>query len=241
MQPSPSPPSIPSGGPGEWSAAALCHDLDNVLLSIDSHARALRAAGAATICDGADRHLDAIESGLEFLRRRSLRVRESVRRGRSASASLRLDDWWRNVDRLARAALPPRISLHASFSPSLAPVSIEADELTACLLHLMVNAGQAIPPPRVDGRISVAGRACRGGMVLVRVVDNGIGMSPGTIRRAGVPGFTTRADGTGMGLRAVRDAIAKIGGALTIDSTPGQGTKVDLRLPAASDYGSLSA
>jgi chemotaxis protein histidine kinase CheA len=44
-----------------------------------------------------------------------------------------------------------------------------------------------------------------------------------------------------MGLRAVRDAIAKIGGALTIDSTPGQGTKVDLRLPAASDYGSLSA
>ena len=131
--------------------------------------------------------------------------------------------------------------LLASFSPSLAPVSIAADELTACLLHLMVNAGQAIPQPRADGRISVAGRACRGGMVLVQVVDNGIGMSPGTIRRAGVPGFTTRADGTGMGLRAVRDAIAKIGGVLTIDSTPGHGTKVELRLPVARDFRSLSA
>jgi signal transduction histidine kinase len=78
-------------------------------------------------------------------------------------------------------------------------------------------------------------------MVLVRVVDNGVGMSSGTIRRAGTAGFTTRADGTGMGLRAVRDAIAKIGGALTIDSTPGHGTKVELRLPVARDFRSLSA
>ena len=215
-------------------AAALCHDLDNVLLSIDSHARALRAAGAATVCDGAERHLDAIERGLEFLRLRSLRVRGAIRRGRATGLSLRLDDWWRDLDRLARAVLSPHVSLHANFPATLPPVGIEADELTACVLHIIVNAGQAMSPRRTDGRVDITGSPARGDTVLVRVVDNGAGMSPETIRHAGRPGFTTRADGTGMGLHAVRQAVASVGGDLTINSTPGQGTEVQLRLPAAT-------
>ena len=239
MQPSTSPPSmLPSG---ESSAAALCHDLDNILLSIDSHARALRAAGVAMVCDGAERHLDAIESGLDFLRRRSLRVRESMRSRRLEPASLRLDAWWSTIDRLARAALPPHVSLDASFPPSLAAVGIDSDELTACMLHLMVNAGQAMAPTRGDGHVGVAGRPARGGMVLVRVIDNGAGMSPETVRRAGMPGFTTRAEGTGMGLHAVRAAIAKAGGVMTIASTPGHGTRVDLLLPVAKGFRSMLA
>jgi len=239
MQPSTSPPSmLPAGEP---SAAALCHDLDNVLLSIDSHARALRAAGVALVCDGAERHLDAIESGLEFLRRRSLRVRESMRSSRPKPASLRLDAWWGTVDHLARAALPSLVSLDASFPASLAPVDIDSDELTACMLHLMVNAGQAMAPSREDGQVGVTGRHARGGMVLVRVIDNGAGMLPETVRRAGMPGFTTRTEGTGLGLHAVRATIAKAGGAMTIASTPGLGTRVDLLLPVAKGFRSMHA
>jgi signal transduction histidine kinase len=93
-------------------------------------------------------------------------------------------------------------------------------------------------PLRTGGRVDITGSPDRGGTVLVRVVDNGAGMSPEIIRRAGKPGFTTRADGTGMGLHAVRHAVARIGGDLTINSTPGEGTEVQLRLPAATHFGS---
>lgn len=241
MHPSTSPSSNFATNAGDSSAAELCHDLDNVLLSIDSHARALRAAGAARISDGAERHLDAIESGLDFLRRRSLRARESIRRRRPTSVSLRLDEWWLSIDHLARAALPPPASLHASFPRSLAPLGIEADELTACVLHLIVNAGQALSHVRAGGRVDIDGIAAGDGFVLVRVADNGPGMSSETIGRAGSAGFTTRAGGTGMGLHAVRECVTRVGGSVIMHSTPGRGAVVELRLPAAEGLRSRRA
>ncbi len=219
---------------GRSLAAALCHDLDNVLLSIDAHAIALRAAGVASASADARIHIDAIESAIAFLRQRSRRVRDASRRPCRQPASLRLDRWWLEVEPLAKASLPARVRLEAHFPSTLPPVRIESDELTACVLHLLVNAGQAIPPERTNGTVRIRGLASDEGAVRVQVADDGIGMSLATMRRAGTPGFTTRSDGTGMGLRDVREIVARSGGRLRFDARPGEGATFEMHIPEAS-------
>jgi len=72
-------------------------------------------------------------------------------------------------------------------------------------------------------------------MVEVRVADNGIGMSPATLARAFDPFFTTKVDGLGgvglpMVARFARDALGEV----SIESEPGTGTIVTLRVPAVA-------
>lgn len=70
--------------------------------------------------------------------------------------------------------------------------------------------------------------------VQFRVTDTGIGMTPETVVRAFEPFFTTKGKGLGgIGLPSVRHFADEHGGAVRIDSMPGSGTTVTLRLPAA--------
>jgi signal transduction histidine kinase len=71
--------------------------------------------------------------------------------------------------------------------------------------------------------------------VLLRVSDNGPGMSEEVIRRCTEPYFSTKPRGgsTGMGLSFVNRLLTGAGGRLDIDSIVGQGTTVTLTLPTA--------
>jgi signal transduction histidine kinase len=68
---------------------------------------------------------------------------------------------------------------------------------------------------------------------VVAVADDGEGMSPQTRDRAFTPFFTTREDGTGLGLPLVRRIVEEHGGSLEISSTLGEGTTVTLVFPPA--------
>jgi signal transduction histidine kinase len=72
----------------------------------------------------------------------------------------------------------------------------------------------------------------RGG-VRLSFEDNGPGMSPETHRRAREPFFTTRALGSGLGLALADRIVRESGGRLALTSRPGQGTKVEIWVPAA--------
>ena len=73
-----------------------------------------------------------------------------------------------------------------------------------------------------------------GEFVRIVVDDDGIGMSPSDVKRAAEPFFSTRGeDRAGLGLAAVQGIVARVGGAMQIES-PGQGATVTVWLPAAS-------
>lgn len=63
------------------------------------------------------------------------------------------------------------------------------------------------------------------------VTDTGCGMTPETIESAFVPYFTTRSDGTGLGLANVREFVCQAGGSIDISSQIGVGTCVTIRMP----------
>ncbi|HVP14674.1 MAG TPA: ATP-binding protein, partial [Terriglobales bacterium] len=104
--------------------------------------------------------------------------------------------------------------------------------------HAMENGGRidvTLAPVVVNDETAVRLPDLRPGLyVRLSVVDQGTGMSPEVARRAFEPFFTTKPTGvgTGLGLSVVRGIVRSHGGALDLASRPGQGTRVDVYLPA---------
>src|SRR3569833_4242384 len=103
-------------------------------------------------------------------------------------------------------------------------------------LHLLLNAAQAMRDRH--GRLTVA-ISREADQAVVRVTDEGVGMSEETLARVFDPFFTTRppGQGTGMGLTVCHGIVTRHGGTIEFDSTQGFGTTVAVRLPIAAAGG----
>lgn len=112
------------------------------------------------------------------------------------------------------------------------PVFGHASELTQVFVHLLLNAAQALED--AVGAVTVSTSYQRD-QVVVTITDTGRGIPPEHLAKVFDPFFTTRApgDGTGMGLAVCHGILARHGGTIALDSTPGRGTVVSVSLPAA--------
>jgi len=117
--------------------------------------------------------------------------------------------------------------------PAELQVQTGGDVLARILGALVANAAQAVPAERA-GRVEVQAGQLSADRVLIEVVDDGVGMPPEVLRRAFDPFFSTRPEvGAGLGLPVALALTEGLGGALTVESLPGVGTRVRLVLPAA--------
>ncbi len=116
-------------------------------------------------------------------------------------------------------------------SPGLA-VRANVDRLIQVLMALLLNAANAT---RGGGGISVRTR-CEPGLVLVEVIDGGVGIPRADLRRIFEPFFTTKppGQGTGLGLSICDGIVADHGGRLEVESTVGAGSVFRLVLPEAT-------
>jgi signal transduction histidine kinase len=106
---------------------------------------------------------------------------------------------------------------------------LEADpsRLREALLNLVANAIEATAP---GGEVEVGVRTAPDAAEVV-IRDTGRGMGADVLRRLGTPFFTTRDDGTGLGVVLARSVVSQHGGSMRYESEPGQGTRVTLTLP----------
>lgn len=123
---------------------------------------------------------------------------------------------------------------HAAVSLELSPcrrAAIERNKLGQVLVNLLRNAAEALEG-RPDGAITISTREQAGNVVLA-VSDNGPGIPPE--RRATVfqPFFTSKADGTGVGLAICSEIVAAAGGTIRVESSPHQGATFVVTLPIA--------
>jgi putative PEP-CTERM system histidine kinase len=113
-----------------------------------------------------------------------------------------------------------------------ASLAVDAEQLTMVLTHLLRNAQDATPP---DGSISVTMREYEG-KVAIDITDTGSGMTAEFVRERLFRPFdsTKGAEGMGIGAYQAREFARKLGGDLSVESTPGEGTTVSMSLPIAA-------
>jgi len=156
-------------------------------------------------------------------------------------------------------SLPPGIRLRVDLAAGLRPVVADRAQLGQVLRNLIDNACDAMPGGgelRVESAAGGVGLDARvpvrptggpadptvdpgpetGAYVQLTVRDAGVGMPPQVARHATEPFFTTKpaSRGGGLGLTTVSGIVAQCGGDLVIESTPGAGTSVHVRLPVAA-------
>lgn len=175
---------------------------------------------------------------------------QDVRPARTSEASTELASWWRRTKPLLSKTIHRRISLDVSISRDLPAVAMPQSHMTQVMLNLLANAGRAIEERfgtaishgriRIDGAFGVEAHADRKpnqghdhDMVRLTVSDNGVGMTPDTLRHATEAFFTTRSEarGTGLGLTLVHQLVEQAKGRLELQSTHGSGTTILIELP----------
>lgn len=112
----------------------------------------------------------------------------------------------------------------------LPPVAIDREQIGRVLANLLSNAFWAIGQ---DGVVRIT-TAREGERVLLRVEDNGRGMTPEVLEKVFTPYFTTRQDGTGLGLAIVQRIVEDHNGTIEIESSDGNGTSMTIFLPISA-------
>ena len=124
------------------------------------------------------------------------------------------------------------VDLAAVLPPDALTVAADRRALKQITLNLLSNAVKFTPS---GGAVTVSVEALASDLELT-VADTGVGVAPEDLARLGRPfeqagGAEQRAQGTGLGLSLVRSLAELHQGAMSIDSTPGEGTAVTVRLP----------
>jgi CheY-like chemotaxis protein len=142
--------------------------------------------------------------------------------------------------------LPATLEIRFEADPATPAVSADAVQIHQVLMNLCTNAWHAVEgrsQPRLDimlapARIDAGGGAGAdlqpGLYARLSVRDNGIGMEPLVLERIFEPFFTTKPTGlgTGLGLSVVHGIVENHGGAIRVESRPGEGSAFHLYFPA---------
>jgi signal transduction histidine kinase len=118
------------------------------------------------------------------------------------------------------------------------PLIVQADrqQLRQLFLNLLTNASDAMPEGgALTVRIS-AGKLNNAAAAVIEFIDTGMGILPDNLNRVWESFFTTKGEGkgTGLGLAICRRVVQEHGGTIELFSKPGQGTRVQIYLPAKS-------
>src|SRR5262245_24687698 len=140
-------------------------------------------------------------------------------------------------DRLERS----RISIIRNYSMELTRGEVDPQQLRKVFLNLLINAVEASPQ---NGKVELCTRLIPRGeietngdfnpvnkVIAASVIDHGVGMSPETKRRLFEAFYTTKQNGTGLGMMITQEIVKKHRGKIEVTSEEGKGTNVSVYLP----------
>jgi signal transduction histidine kinase len=213
-------------------AAGVAHEVNNPLTGVLGFAELLIEEAAPD---------DPRRPDLETIRDEALRARQIVRALRDFArprppelVPTDLSLLVHQTIELIRYSMERRGITIREDLPPLEPILIDGSAVQQAVLNVLTNARQAMQD---DGRLVVAVHADGEGR-LITITDDGVGMDPATAQLAFEPFFSRREDpddpapGAGLGLSVSTGLIESHGGTIRINSAPGRGTTVEIRVPA---------
>jgi two-component system, NtrC family, sensor histidine kinase HydH len=124
------------------------------------------------------------------------------------------------------------VEVYKSYDQGCPDALLDAKEMRKAFLNLILNGMEALAP---GGRLTVTtAYAADTKTITVVVEDTGAGMTEETLSRMFDMFFTTKVQGTGLGMAIVRSVIDLHGGELLVHSTVGEGTRFTVRLPVTA-------
>jgi len=219
-------------------AGGIAHDFNNILTGISGNLSLLRP-----LVDGNASAVEKIE-----------RMEQAVKRGRSLSRQLitfasggapaiAAGDI-AAVIRESCALVTPgsKTSCRIEVADDIHPCLMDPDQISQALANLVINAIQAMPDggeiviTAENRRIEDDPALAAGDYVHISVSDQGRGIEPDILPRIFDPYFTTKEDGSGLGLASCHAIIKNHNGRITVESEPGRGTVFHLLIPAADGH-----
>jgi len=151
-------------------------------------------------------------------------------------AALRMDrvETGRLLEECLGELTPPGVEERIDFRMEGEFPAVSGDEtlLRQAFLNLLRNARQAVLAERDEGgEVLVTGSRERKKTLEIEVSDNGGGIEQQNLERVFLPFFTTREEGTGLGLALVQKIILSHNGSVRVGSVPGEGTTFHISLP----------
>jgi len=223
-------------------AGGVAHHFNNLLTVILGHAELLRESSQR----GSETETSAREIIKAGNRSRDI-VRQLVALGGRQALTLRpvdLSAIVREQAQMLRAAIRQEIAIEYRLTDSAGPVSADAGRIGEVLLHLALNAQDAIPGSGtitletseldlVEGSSADRTELAAGRYALLTVRDTGVGMDRETAARIFDPFFTTKEQGksTGLGLPTVYGIVKQHAGSIEVESSPGAGSRFLIYLP----------
>ena len=172
-------------------------------------------------------------------------------KGRFLIESVDVSDLVRQIAGLLQTSIPKSVQLRLELAAELPAVEADVTQIQQLIMNLVINGAEAIGEQPGTVLITTASQQVDddyiatvlppehispGLYVNLQVHDTGSGMTPETIEKIFDPFFTTKFTGRGLGLAAVLGIVRGHRGAIKVYSTPGQGTKFKILLPAAGQH-----
>jgi PAS domain S-box-containing protein len=219
-------------------AEGIAHDFTRILTAISGSAsRLIQTIGPD---DAQRRDVQQIRDAVDTAEHLTSHLLTFSRRDLFRPDALSLNGVIENARPMLEQWLGSSIPLHTCLDPQLGDIRSDAAHLEQLLLHLAVNARDAMPGggtltirtesiyAETDSQLLYPGQ-----YILMTVTDTGTGMDEETKARIFEPFFTTKESGTGsgLGLSAAYGIIRQMGGRIAVDSTPGAGTTFRIYFP----------
>jgi two-component system, NtrC family, nitrogen regulation sensor histidine kinase NtrY len=217
--------------------SVMTHEIMNSVAPISSLAETMlhRLQESSRILEGQPGALEDLELGIGTIRRRSEGLLKFAETYRNLNKITTLNmsrvfarDLFENLHHLMQPTLDQkRIELDILLlDPDL---SLDADTnlIEQVLINLVVNAIEAVKD-REEPLITLSANAGSNGRVVIKVADNGAGMSPEVIENIFIPFFTTKKNGSGIGLSLCKQILLLHKGNIQVQSVEGTGSSFSL-------------
>ena len=226
-------------------AASLAHEVNNPLGAMVTNASAgqrLLSHGQLQTDELRELLADIVADG-QRAREVVQGIRNMVRKTEASHSLVDMKDVIRDLLRIVRAdAIARKVSLVAEVDANPGVVMADRVQLLQVLLNLTMNAFEALTVMRAEARrVVIRADRVQDGKICVSVRDAGPGFPDGLADQLFEPFFSTKAEGTGMGLAIARSIVEAHGGTLSAENCADGGALFTICLPEATEAKSQAA